>query len=238
MKTGDAAAPESNDRDPGRPRWRSTLTRLTLFILIGGGMYWLRDQVHLQQLIPYETQLRSLVAEHPAVALGIAFVVYVLIVGLSLPGASILTPLAGWLFGFWRGVLFASFAATAGATLAFLLSRFFLRDLVERRWNDRLQMVNAAFDSKGVSYLFSLRLVPAVPFFLVNLLMGLTRIRTRTFWWVSQLGMLPGTCLFILAGATAPTLTELSQSKGAVLNWKWLAALTALGLLPLTMRAL
>jgi uncharacterized membrane protein YdjX (TVP38/TMEM64 family) len=194
--------------------------------------------IRLEDLAAQEARWRALEAERPMAFIGVAFGLYVLIVGLSLPGASILTPLVGWFFGLGRGIVFASFAATAGATCAMLLSRYVLRDLVRQRFGERLAAVDQALEREGAWYLFALRLVPAVPFFAINLMMGLTRMRVWTFWWVSQLGMLPGTCVFVYAGASVPTIEQLSRSSRSILSWKLAFALTAVGLLPLGLRYL
>lgn len=216
--------------------------RLLLFlavVLAGGAWYaFAGDRLKFEQLARFEAKLRELQTEDPLLVYSVAFVTYVAVVALSLPGATVLTPLVGWLFGLWRGILFASFAATTGSTLAFLMSRYLLREYVERRFGDRLVTVNAALDRDGPYYLLSLRMAPVVPFFVINLVMGLTRLRATTFWWVSQLGMLPATCLFVYFGTTVPTLAELSQSSRSILNWQLIVALMALGLLPLGLRYL
>ncbi|OGS98551.1 MAG: dihydrolipoamide dehydrogenase [Gallionellales bacterium RIFCSPLOWO2_12_FULL_59_22] len=138
------------------------------------------------------------------------FFIYVAVVALSLPGATAMSLAIGALFGFWAGALLVSFASTIGATLAFLVSRYVLRDMVQRRFGDMLKGIDEGMAKDGALYLFMLRLVPAFPFFLINLLMGLTRIRTATFYWVSQLGMLPGTLVYINAGTQLAHIESLS----------------------------
>jgi pyruvate/2-oxoglutarate dehydrogenase complex dihydrolipoamide dehydrogenase (E3) component/uncharacterized membrane protein YdjX (TVP38/TMEM64 family) len=149
---------------------------------------------------------------------------YVAVTGLSLPGAAVLTLLAGATFGLIWGTFIVSFASSIGATLAFLMSRFLLRDWVQTRFGDKLKTFNEGMRKDGAFYLFALRLLPPVPFFLINLVMGLTPIKTLTFYWVSQLGMLPGTLLYVYAG------TQLGRFE---ITWELLAALAALGLFPL-----
>ena len=144
-----------------------------------------------------------------ATALGF-FGLYVLATALSLPGAVILTLAAGALFGLAGGTLIVSFASSLGATLAFLASRYLLRDSVQARFGDRLKAINDGMAKDGALYLFTLRLIPAFPFFLVNLLMGLTPIRTGTYYWVSQLGMLAGTLVYVNAGTQLAQLSSLS----------------------------
>lgn len=142
---------------------------------------------------------------------GLAFLgIYVLVTALSLPGAVILTLAAGALFGLAWGTLIVSFASSIGATLAFLASRYVLRDTIQRRFGDRLKAINEGMAKDGALYLFTLRLVPVFPFFLVNLLMGLTTIRTFSYYWVSQLGMLAGTLVYVNAGTQLAQINSLS----------------------------
>ncbi len=152
------------------------------------------------------------------------FAIYIAVTGLSLPGAAILTLVAGALFGLAWGTLIVSFASSIGATLAFLASRFVLRDWVQAKFGDKLKPIDAGIEREGAFYLFALRLVPAFPFFVINLVMGLTPIATRTFYWVSQVGMLAGTLVYVYAG------TQLGQfriSAGLVF------AFVLLGIFPL-----
>ena len=169
---------------------------------------------------------------HPWQAAAIFFGVYVLVAAASLPGAVVMTLAAGAIFGVVAGTLVVSFASSLGATLSFLSSRFVLRDAVQRRFGTRLAALNAGMAREGAFYLFTLRLVPIVPFFLVNLLMGLTPIATATFYGVSQLGMLPATLVYVNAGTQLAQLDGL----GGILSPGLLASFTALGLLPLVAR--
>lgn len=159
---------------------------------------------------------------------------YVLATALSLPGAALLTLFAGAVFGLWEGTLIASFAASIGATLAMLVSRYVLRDAVRSKFGARLKKIDAGVEREGGFYLFALRLVPVFPFFVINLVMGLTAIRVITFYWVSQLGMLAGTFVFVNAGRELGQLESLS----GILNWRLVLAFAALGLLPLIARKL
>ncbi|WP_300453628.1 FAD-dependent oxidoreductase [Accumulibacter sp.] len=165
----------------------------------------------------------------PLLAAAIFFVVYVAVTGLSLPGAAVLTLIGGAVFGLLWGVLLVSFASSLGATLAFLASRFLLRDWVQKRFGERLRAINAGIENEGGFYLFTLRLVPVFPFFVINLLMGLTPIRTRTFYWVSQIGMLAGTLVYVNAG------TQLAKidSPSGILSPGLLGSLVLLGVFPL-----
>ncbi len=159
-----------------------------------------------------EAELRAFQADHAWLVYGAAFLIYVAMAGLSLPGAAALSLVYAWYFGFIRGVILVSFASTAGATVAFLLSRHFFRDAVLTRFGSRLESFNEHLERDGAFYLLWLRLVPLVPFFVINLVMGLTPLRTRTYWWVSQLGMLPGTMVYVYAGSRVPSLVELSEN--------------------------
>jgi pyruvate/2-oxoglutarate dehydrogenase complex dihydrolipoamide dehydrogenase (E3) component/uncharacterized membrane protein YdjX (TVP38/TMEM64 family) len=152
------------------------------------------------------------------------FAAYVAVTGLSLPGAAVMTLLAGAIFGLLWGVVIVSFASTLGATLAFLASRFLLRDWVQARFGDKLKRINDGVAREGAFYLFALRLVPAFPFFAINLLMGLTPIRTWTYFWVSQVGMLAGTVVYVYAG------TKLGEFR---ISGELLLAFALLGLFPL-----
>ena len=168
----------------------------------------------------------------PVLVAALYFAAYVAVTALSLPGAAVMTLAGGALFGLGWGLLIVSFASTIGATLAFLVSRHLLRDSVHARFGARLRAIDEGIARDGAFYLFSLRLVPAFPFFLINLLMGLTPIRTRTFYWVSQLGMLPGTLVYVNAG------TELGavDSLAGVLSPGLVASFVLLGLFPLLAR--
>ena len=165
-----------------------------------------------------------------AAALACAFfALYVLVTAVSLPAAGILTLAAGAIFGLALGSLIVSFASSIGATLAFLASRFLFRDFIQRRFGDRMSAVDAGVKKEGGFYLFTLRLVPAFPFFVINLLMGLTSMRARTFYWVSQAGMLAGTIVYVNAG------TQIAQinSPGGILSAKLIGSFVLLGIFPL-----
>jgi len=165
----------------------------------------------------------------PALTAGIFFVLYVAVTGLSLPGAAIMTLAAGAIFGILWGTLLVSFASTIGATLAFLAARFVLRDWVQGKFGDRLKAINAGMAREGGFYLFTLRLIPIFPFFVINLVMGLTPIHAWTFYWVSQIGMLAGTVVYVNAG------TQLAQidSLQGILSPELLASFALLGIFPL-----
>lgn len=172
--------------------------------------------------------------QQPLQVAGLFMLFYIGVTALSLPGAAILTLAAGALFGLLWGTLLVSFASSIGATLAFFTARYLLRDSVQRRFGSRLKALNQGIERDGAFYLFTLRLVPVFPFFLINLLMGLTAIRARTFYWVSQLGMLAGTLVFVNAG------TQLAQldSLAGILSPDLLLSFVLLGMFPLLARYL
>ncbi|MCP4082464.1 MAG: TVP38/TMEM64 family protein [Pirellulaceae bacterium] len=223
---------------PGWIRWGV----LGLVVSVAVVLYMqFSDALSLENLAQQEAQLRDFQSRSPWLVYAVSLLIYITITGLSLPGAAPLTMLFGWYFGVLQGVLLVSFASTTGATLAFLLSRFLFRNSVQNRFGDRLDAFNRALEREGPFYLFSLRLIPAVPFFVINAVMGLTPIRVWTFWWVSQLGMLAGTLVYVYAGSTVPDLATLAdQGINAVFSARQLTqilvAFVLLGLFPLISR--
>lgn len=168
----------------------------------------------------------------PLLAAALYFLAYVVMAALSLPGAAIMTLAGGAIFGLWQGLLLASFASSVGALAAFLVARFVAGGAIQRRYGTRLAAVNAGIERDGGFYLFALRLVPVFPFFLINLVMGLAPIRTLTFYWVSQLGMLPGTLVYVNAGTQLGRVQDL----GDILSPALLGSFALLGLFPLLAR--
>ena len=157
------------------------------------------------------------------------FSLYVAVTALSFPGAAVVTLLGAALFGFWTSLLLVSFASTLGATLAFLSSRFLLKDWVQQKFGDRLSTINEGVKKDGAFYLFSLRLIPVVPFFLINLLMGLTPLSVARFYIVSQLGMLPGTAVYLNAGTQLANIDSLS----GIVSLPVILSFILLGLFPI-----
>jgi pyruvate/2-oxoglutarate dehydrogenase complex dihydrolipoamide dehydrogenase (E3) component/uncharacterized membrane protein YdjX (TVP38/TMEM64 family) len=189
----------------------------------------LKSVFDLAYLKSRQAQIDELYGASPLLVAGGFFAVYIAVTGLSLPGAAIMTLAAGAIFGLLWGSIIVSFASSIGATLAFLASRYLLRDSIQARFGDKLKAINAGIDKDGAFYLFTLRLVPAFPFFVINLVMGLTPIKTRTFYWVSQVGMLAGTVVYVNAG------TQLAQieSVTGILSPGLLVSFILLGLFPL-----
>ncbi len=206
-------------------------------LLIAAALAWawhagLVDALSLQQLKSRQAELALWVASNAWLAAGTFFAVYVAVAATSLPGAALLTVAAGAMFGVWEGSVLVSFASSIGASVAFLIARFALRERLRSRYQDRLQKIDAGMQRDGWLYLFTLRLVPAFPFFLVNLLAGVTALPLRTFYWVSQLGMLPATVVYVYAGTQLARIDSLA----GVLSPRMLVALLALGVLPLLAR--
>ncbi|MCA9086301.1 MAG: TVP38/TMEM64 family protein [Planctomycetaceae bacterium] len=198
--------------------------------------------VSLSSLAVYEAEILSFRTNHPGLASAAAAGIYIVITAFSLPFATAATLVTAWIFGFPVGLLIVSFSSTAGATLAFLLSRHLLRDSVEKRFPVQASRIRRAIERDGAAYLLTLRLVPAIPFFIVNLVMGLTRMPTITFWWVSQLGMLPGTIVYVYAGSVVPRMeTLLEKGVSGALEGRQLiqltTALSALALMPWLIKA-
>ena len=190
-------------------------TQIVVIAVIGSALaawfyFDLGVYLQLEGLQQRSDDLRQWYAQHPLLAGLLYFALYVVVTALSVPGAAVMTLAGGALFGFWYGLLLVSFASSIGATLAFLAARLLLRDWVQGRFARQLRAVNAGFEKDGAFYLFSLRLVPVFPFFAINLLMGLLPIRTGRFYWVSQLGMLPGTAVYVNAGTQLGQLQSLS----------------------------
>ncbi len=202
---------------------------VTLFFVADVGRF-----LTLEYLQASRESIVAQVDAQPVAASAIYFVIYVLVTGLSLPGAAVMTLAGGAVFGTLWGLLLVSFASSIGATLAFLISRSLLHEWVRGRFGEYLEGIDRGFEKDGNFYLFSIRMVPVFPFFVINLLMGLTRISAPAFYLVSQVGMLAGTFVFVYAGTQLAQVHEL----GDVLSPQLIIALSLLGLFPLAARKL
>jgi pyruvate/2-oxoglutarate dehydrogenase complex dihydrolipoamide dehydrogenase (E3) component/uncharacterized membrane protein YdjX (TVP38/TMEM64 family) len=202
---------------------------IAAFFASGAHRYFTFEQIKSEQ-----ARLAARFRADPAATVAVFFAIYVGVAALALPGAALLTLAAGAIFGFSWGVVIVSFASSIGATLSLLLSRFVLRDWVRQRYAARLQAVDRGIEREGAFYLFTLRLIPAAPFFVVNVLMGLTGLRTWTFYWVSQLGMLAGTLVYVNAGTQLGAI----DSPRGVLSPALIGAFVVLGLFPLIAKRL
>jgi uncharacterized membrane protein YdjX (TVP38/TMEM64 family) len=207
-------------------------------VLIGAiAAYFIFDLGQYLSLENFKASQADIVAAkdaNPALYIAGFFLLYVAVTGLSIPGAAIMTLVAGALFGVVVGTFIVSFASTMGATLAFLSSRYVLRDWVQGKFGERLRAVDDGLEKDGAFYLFTLRLIPVFPFFVINLLMGLTRIKTGTFFWVSQIGMLPATIVFVNAGTQISRI----ESTSGLLSQTLIASFVALALFPWAAKAI
>lgn len=200
---------------------KSLLLALFAALIVSFFAFDLNQYFTLAGLKSSVDEFQQSIDNNPVVSIGLFFLVYVAVTALSLPGAAILTLAAGALFGLWLGLLLVSFASTIGATLAFISARFIFRDTVKKKFGEKLQKIDEGVEKQGGFYLFTLRLVPVFPFFLINLLMGLTSLKIRTFYWVSQVGMLAGTAVYVNAGTQLAQIDSLSGivSPGLILSF-------------------
>ncbi|MBU1275696.1 MAG: TVP38/TMEM64 family protein [Proteobacteria bacterium] len=203
------------------------IAAILAFWLLDLGQYFSLSYVKASQ-----ARFQAYYAAHPAFMLGGYFVVYVLVTAFSLPGAAVMTLMGGALFGFWWTLLVVSFASSAGATLACFFARFVLGNWVQQKFADKLGTINRGVEREGAFYLFTLRLVPLFPFFVINLVMGLTKMPLRTFYWVSQVGMLPGTAVFTNAGKELGQISSL----GGILSPGLIISFVILGIFPLVVK--
>jgi uncharacterized membrane protein YdjX (TVP38/TMEM64 family) len=188
----------------------------------------------LEYLKGSQAKFQALYLEHRFAVIAAYMGIYIVVTALSLPGAVVMTLAGGGLFGLVVGTVAISFASTIGATLACAVSRFLLRDWVQKKFGDRLAAINRGIEKEGAFYLFSLRLVPIFPFFMINLAMGLTRMRLITFYWVSQVGMLAGTVVYVNAGKELAQIDALS----GIISPGVLISFAVLGLFPITAKKL
>lgn len=203
--------------------------------LVGAFFYFdLGQYLTLEALKEHRESIAAFYLENQALTIAAYMAIYILATSLSLPGATILTLAGGALFGLVLGTILVSFASTIGATCAFLVARFLLRDSIQAKFGEKLKVINDGIEKEGAFYLFTLRLLPIFPFFVINLVMGLTPIKTWTFFIVSQVGMLLGTIIYVNAG------TELAQidSLSGILSPKLIASFVLLGLFPLVAKKL
>lgn len=210
---------------------------LMLFLLGAIVAYFVFDLGQILSLDTFKASQADIVAAkdaNPVLYIAGFFILYVAVTGLSIPGAAIMTLIAGALFGVLVGTIIVSFASTMGATLAFLSARFVLRDWVQGKFGERLRAIDEGLEKDGAFYLFTLRLIPVFPFFVINLVMGLTRIKTPTFFWVSQLGMLPATIVFVNAGTQIGRI----ESTAGLLSPALIASFVALALFPWAAKAI
>lgn len=202
----------------------AVVAAIAAFFIFGLHQYFTLEFVKAQL-----EAIRTLQSENTWLFIVVFFLVYVLITGTSLPGAAIMTLVAGALFGLVQGVILVSFASTLGATMAFTIARYLFRDTVRSRFGKYLKTIDEGVEREGAFYLFALRLVPLFPFFVINLAMSLTPLSTWRFYWVSQLGMLFGTIIYVNAGSELGQI----QALGDILSPTLWISFVLLGLAPL-----
>ena len=221
---------------PQKPYKKSLIITIVLSLAILGFFIFRQDildtlaQLNLQSLKDNYASLKIYFNDRPFQSSLVYVAIYILVTALSLPGAVILTLAGGAIFGLWWGIILVSFSSTLGATAAFLLTRYFFRNYIRSRFGDKLTTINEGIKKDGAFYLFTLRLVPIFPFFVINVLMALTALKTWTFYWVSQLGMLLGTVIYVNAGTQLATL----NSTGDILSIDLIISLCVVALLPIT----
>ncbi|NDV28841.1 TVP38/TMEM64 family protein [Desulfovibrio sp. JC010] len=208
---------------------------IIMFLVLVAALFFVFDLdrfLTLEYLKNSRQEFQVFYDQNPFLTVFSFFLIYVIVVGVNLPGATVLGLAGGALFGFTVGVLIISFASTIGATLACFFSRYLFRDYVQQKFGDRLEKVNRGIEEEGPFYLFTMRLIPAIPFVVINLVMGLTPMRLKTFYWVSQLGMLPGTMVYVNAGKELGRIDSLS----GIVQPGVLFSFVLLGLFPLVVK--
>lgn len=213
---------------------KNTYKKTALVIIIMGTIavfriFLLDRYLSLDYIKESQQGFAVLYSEHRIAVIAAYMLIYIFVTGLSLPGATVMTLAGGALFGLWVGAIVISFASTLGATLACLISRFLLRDWVQSKFGDKLSEINQGIEKEGLFYLFTLRLIPAFPFFVINLLMGLTKMPIFTFYWISQIGMFPATLVYVNAGKELAKIDSLS----GILSPPLIISFVILGLFPI-----
>ncbi len=214
-----------------------TMQKLTILAVVAAivGLFILFDldrYFTLSFLKESRDSFAALYSRSPALVIGVYFMIYVVVAALALPGAVVMTLAGGALLGLFVGTVVVSFASTIGATLACFFSRFLLRDWVQSKFGDKLESVNRGIQREGAFYLFTLRLIPIFPFFIINLVMGLTRMPLFRYYWVSQLGMFPATLVYVNAGKELGKI----ESVAGILSPALLVSFAVLGLFPIVVK--
>ncbi len=207
---------------------------IVISLIVAFKVFNLGQYLTLSYLKESLDKFNDLYEKHRVLAIAGYFIIYVLTTSLSLPGASPLGIVGGALFGFWVATLVVSFASTIGATLACFVSRFLLRDWIQRKFSDKIAKVNEGIEKEGAFYLFTLRLIPIFPFWMINLVMGLTKMPLLKFYWVSQIGMLPGTMVYVNAGKE---LAKIESVKG-IFSPSLIISFALIGIFPIVVKKL
>ncbi len=213
---------------------KALLVALIVIIIYLFNRYDLGQYLTLDYIKENQAKFNELYNQNPFVYILAFFLIYVTITAVSLPGAAILTLLAGALFGLVVGAILVSFASTIGASLAFLMSRFLFRDFFQKKFSYFFDKINQGFEKEGKFYLFSLRLVPLFPFFVINVVMGLTKMDLKSFYWVSQLGMFLGTVIYVNAGSSLANINDL----GDILSFNIIISFVLIGIFPILAKRL
>ena len=207
---------------------------IVISLIVAFKVFNLGQYLTLSYLKESLDKFKNLYEKHRVLVIAGYFIIYVLTTSLSLPGASPLGIVGGALFGFWVATLVVSFASTIGATLACFVSRYLLRDWIQRKFSDRIAKVNEGIEKEGAFYLFTLRLIPLFPFWMINLVMGLTKMPLLRFYWVSQVGMLPGTMVYVNAGKE---LAKIESVKG-IFSPSLIISFALIGIFPIAVKKL
>lgn len=211
---------------------KKTLLLILLVLLILSAAFLVSPYITIEGSKSHLTNIILIYEKNPELFFIIFFLVYVLIAALSIPGAAFMTLLAGSLFGLLWGTIVVSFASTIGASIAFLIARYLLRDFIQNKYSEKLTMFNQGIEKDGEYYLFSLRLIPVFPFFLINLVMGITKLSLVKFYIVSQIAMLPATIIYVNAGKQLASIDSLS----GILSPNIIFAFVLLGIFPILIK--
>lgn len=223
---------------PGQPgiffvlKTRIALLLFILLFFISFFIFDLGQYLNLTYLKSNQKYLIEYYSNNQLFVLFSFFFIYILTTALSIPGATILTLAGAGIFGFWTSIVLISLASTIGATLSFLGSRFLFKDFIQDKFQERLVKVNQGIEREGTFYLFTMRLIPVIPFFMINLLMGLTPIKATKYFWVSLVGMLPGSLLYVNAGVQ---LSEI-ETTSDIISPDIIVSLILLGVFPLAVK--
>jgi len=221
---------------PRRGIGKRVATAVLLLLLLAAAWWLFGDRFAVDDLAAHEERLRTAVAERPWRSFAVGLAIYVVVS--LVPGTTGKALVAAWIFGFWQGLVIVNVGLTIAALASFFASRFVIGDLVAARAGPRIERVNAVLEREGAGYLFVARILHA-PYSITNYVMGATRIRTTSFWWATQLGLLPGNLLYVYAGAQAPAITEVAERGiGAILTPGLAAAFVVVTVMPLGVRAL
>ena len=231
LRQGTSLASRNQSDQPYKSMNKTRITLLVTVVILVAAFFLfdLGRYFNLEYLKQQQAVMDAFYGRQPLTTVFYYFLLYIIITGLSLPGAAILTLAGGAIFGLLWGTVIVSFASTIGATLAFLFSRYLFRDAIQGRYAEKLAAINKGVREEGAFYLFTLRLVPIFPFFIINLVMGLTTIRVLTFFLVSQVGMLAGTIVYVNAGTQIAKIEQLKD----IASPELILSFVLLGIFPL-----